>query len=197
MWGGQGQLLRLFSAADEWRVAAVLCAVEFLPCCSPMLAQQRLCVGGLELVLGWGAQHRSGCVSPPPVQEAAARAEEAARLHQEFSQMLRRVLDGHMDSSSFEDSCRALLGTNSYVLFTLDKLIQKFIKHMAVRVCQHIGCRGGAIATQAQVCVLGRGRTGWTHGSTCSAASAGYQGDLRKSGVWLKVSNPVIAHIGG
>jgi paired amphipathic helix protein Sin3a len=46
--------------------------------------------------------------------------------------MLRRVLDGHMDSSSFEDNCRALLGTNSYVLFTLDKLIQKFIKHMAV-----------------------------------------------------------------
>lgn len=38
-----------------------------------------------------------------------------------------------MDSSTFEDSCRALLGTNSYVLFTLDKLIQKFIKHMAVR----------------------------------------------------------------
>lgn len=57
--------------------------------------------------------------------------------------MLRRVLDGHMDSSSFEDNCRALLGTNSYVLFTLDKLIQKFIKHMAVRVCQHIGCTWG------------------------------------------------------
>jgi len=65
-------------------------------------------------------------------QEAAARAEEAARLHREFMSMLRRVLDGHMDSSTFEDSCRALLGTNSYVLFTLDKLIQKFIKHMAV-----------------------------------------------------------------
>ena len=66
------------------------------------------------------------------MQEAAARAEEAARLHREFMSMLRQVLDGHMDSSTFEDSCRALLGTNSYVLFTLDKLIQKFIKHMAV-----------------------------------------------------------------
>jgi histone deacetylase complex regulatory component SIN3 len=65
-------------------------------------------------------------------QAEAARAEESARLHREFMGMLRQVLDGHMDSSTFEDTCRALLGTNSYVLFTLDKLIQKFIKHMAV-----------------------------------------------------------------
>jgi hypothetical protein len=56
-----------------------------------------------------------------------------------------QVLDGHMDSSTFEDSCRALLGTNSYVLFTLDKLIQKFIKHMAVSVCSLTGVRGGFV----------------------------------------------------
>lgn len=68
------------------------------------------------------------------LQAEAARAEESARLHREFMGMLRQVLDGHMDSSTFEDTCRALLGTNSYVLFTLDKLIQKFIKHMAVSV---------------------------------------------------------------
>lgn len=68
------------------------------------------------------------------LQAEAARAEEAQRLHREFISMLRKVLDGHMDSSMFEDQCRALLGTNSYVLFTLDKLIQKFIKHMAVSV---------------------------------------------------------------
>lgn len=79
------------------------------------------------------------------LQAEAARAEESARLHREFMVMLRKVLDGHMDSSTFEDSCRALLGTNSYVLFTLDKLIQKFIKHMAVSVAKqqkpHTGCR--------------------------------------------------------
>eukprot|EP00775_Hariotina_reticulata_P006274 gene6274-6513_t len=77
-----------------------------------------------------GDEHRH----QPDPQADAARAEEAARLHREFMSMLRRVLDGHMDSSSFEDQCRALLGTNSYVLFTLDKLIQKFIKHMASMV---------------------------------------------------------------
>lgn len=70
---------------------------------------------------------------PADPAAAAARAEEAARLHREFMVMLRQVLDGHLDSSTYEDNCRALLGTNSYVLFTLDKLIQKFIKHMAVR----------------------------------------------------------------
>ncbi|WIA19087.1 hypothetical protein OEZ85_003737 [Tetradesmus obliquus] len=78
-----------------------------------------------------GDEHIQRVVDP---QAEAARAEESARLHREFMGMLRQVLDGHMDSSTFEDTCRALLGTNSYVLFTLDKLIQKFIKHMASMV---------------------------------------------------------------
>lgn len=115
--------------------------------------------------------------------------------------MLRRVLDGHMDSSSFEDNCRALLGTNSYVLFTLDKLIQKFIKHMAVRVCQHIGCTwGGGVPQQRRhTCGLGR-RTG------VGLKSRGVQGaplvqairvTSGKGGLGWKVGNPVIAHIGG
>lgn len=92
-------------------------------------------------------------------QEAAARAEEAARLHREFMSMLRRVLDGHMDSSNFEDSCRALLGTNSYVLFTLDKLIQKFIKHMAVRCACEPTHMLTKLAKGASRC-----RTGCIHG---------------------------------
>jgi paired amphipathic helix protein Sin3a len=68
--------------------------------------------------------------------------------------MLRQVLDGHMDSSTFEDSCRALLGTNSYVLFTLDKLIQKFIKHMAVSVV--LGTAAAMLEAAAAVfCAIG------------------------------------------
>jgi hypothetical protein len=138
------------------------------------------------------------------LQEAAARAEEAARLHREFSQMLRRVLDGHMDSSSFEDSCRALLGTNSYVLFTLDKLIQKFIKHMAVSAwrcsceCDYRVCCSTSVlqlrgtAGSAGLNVLGRG-----------AVTQGVQADgqLVQDSLggrsWLTVSGPDIAHIGG
>ncbi len=79
---------------------------------------------------------------------AAARA-EAQRLHREFMGLARRLIDskGGFDSNTFEDAVRSLLGTNSYVLFTLDKLIYKLVKHMQVR---HVGChrsmRGGRLA---------------------------------------------------
>ena len=62
----------------------------------------------------------------PPQDEAAVQA-EAQRLHAAFMDMARRLLDGKLDSSSFEDQCRALLGTNSYMLFTLDKLVYKLV----------------------------------------------------------------------
>jgi hypothetical protein len=32
---------------------------------------------------------------------------------------------------------RSLLGTNSYVLFTLDKLVYKLVKHMQAMVADH------------------------------------------------------------
>lgn len=63
----------------------------------------------------------------------APQAEEAARLHAEFRSLLRSVLSGKIDSSTFEDSCRSQLGTPSYVLFTLDKLVTKMVKHMQAR----------------------------------------------------------------
>jgi paired amphipathic helix protein Sin3a len=43
---------------------------------------------------------------------------------------LYNLLDGTSDNSKFEDDCRAIIGTQSYVLFTLDKLIYKLIKHV-------------------------------------------------------------------
>lgn len=45
---------------------------------------------------------------------------------------LYNLLDGTSDNSKFEDDCRAIIGTQSYVLFTLDKLIYKLIKHVSV-----------------------------------------------------------------
>ena len=38
------------------------------------------------------------------------------------------MLDGSSDSTKFEDDCRSIIGTQSYVLFTLDKLIYKVVK---------------------------------------------------------------------
>ncbi|ONM30571.1 Paired amphipathic helix protein Sin3-like 3 [Zea mays] len=43
---------------------------------------------------------------------------------------LYNLLDGSSDNTKFEDDCRAIIGTQSYVLFTLDKLIYKVVKQL-------------------------------------------------------------------
>ena len=43
---------------------------------------------------------------------------------------LYNLLDGSADNTKFEDDCRAIIGTQSYVLFTLDKLIYKVVKQV-------------------------------------------------------------------
>ncbi|XP_020866774.1 paired amphipathic helix protein Sin3-like 6 [Arabidopsis lyrata subsp. lyrata] len=47
-----------------------------------------------------------------------------------FMDALYNLLDGSIDNTKFEDECRAIFGEQSYVLFTLDKLVQKFVKHL-------------------------------------------------------------------
>ncbi|KAE9613429.1 putative transcription regulator Others family [Lupinus albus] len=47
-----------------------------------------------------------------------------------FMNALYSLLDGSSDNTKFEDDCRALIGTQSYVLFTLDKLIYKLVKQL-------------------------------------------------------------------
>ncbi|CAF2133669.1 paired amphipathic helix protein Sin3-like 5 [Brassica napus] len=49
-----------------------------------------------------------------------------------FLDALYNLLDGSSDNTKFEDECRAIIGAQSYVLFTLDKLVQKFVKHLHV-----------------------------------------------------------------
>ncbi|KAL8150199.1 hypothetical protein V2J09_020007 [Rumex salicifolius] len=47
-----------------------------------------------------------------------------------FMNALYNLLDGTSDNSKFEDDCRAIIGTQSYLLFTLDKLIYKLVKQL-------------------------------------------------------------------
>ncbi|XP_050383632.1 paired amphipathic helix protein Sin3-like 2 [Argentina anserina] len=47
-----------------------------------------------------------------------------------FLSALYNLLDGSADNAKFEDECRAIFGNQSYVLFTLDKLIYKFVKQL-------------------------------------------------------------------
>ncbi|KAJ8465430.1 hypothetical protein OPV22_027982 [Ensete ventricosum] len=51
-------------------------------------------------------------------------------LYAKFMSALHNLLDGSADNMKFEDDCRALIGTQSYVLFTLDKLIYKVVKQL-------------------------------------------------------------------
>lgn len=43
---------------------------------------------------------------------------------------LYKLLDGVADNAKFEDDCRAIFGNQSYILFTLDKLIYKIVKQL-------------------------------------------------------------------
>ncbi|KAK9925188.1 hypothetical protein M0R45_033520 [Rubus argutus] len=51
-------------------------------------------------------------------------------LYARFMSALYNLLDGSADNAKFEDECRAIIGNQSYVLFTLDKLIYKFVKQL-------------------------------------------------------------------
>lgn len=51
-------------------------------------------------------------------------------LYARFMSALYSLLDGSSDNTKFEDDCRAIIGTQSYVLFTLDKLIYKLVKQL-------------------------------------------------------------------
>eukprot|EP00250_Pteridium_aquilinum_P014819 c22220_g5_i1 orf=585-4820(-) len=51
-------------------------------------------------------------------------------LYEKFMRVLYNLLDGSADNAKFEDDCRAIIGTQSYVLFTLDKLIYKLVKQL-------------------------------------------------------------------
>lgn len=51
-------------------------------------------------------------------------------FYSRFMSALYNLLDGSSDNAKFEDDCRAILGNQSYVLFTLDKLIYKLVKQL-------------------------------------------------------------------
>ncbi|KAE8689306.1 Paired amphipathic helix protein Sin3-like 2 [Hibiscus syriacus] len=51
-------------------------------------------------------------------------------LYDRFMSALYGLLDGSADNAKFEDECRAIIGNQSYVLFTLDKLLYKLVKQL-------------------------------------------------------------------
>ncbi|KAL3631082.1 hypothetical protein CASFOL_024066 [Castilleja foliolosa] len=72
--------------------------------------------------------HSSSSENRWRVSNDANQADSYAR----FKEALRNLLNGSSDNAKFEDECRAIIGSQSYVLFTLDKLIHKIVKQLQI-----------------------------------------------------------------
>ncbi|XP_009415815.2 paired amphipathic helix protein Sin3-like 4 isoform X1 [Musa acuminata AAA Group] len=59
-------------------------------------------------------------------------------LYAKFISALYHLLDGSADNTKFEDDCRTIIGTQSYLLFTLDKLIYKVVKQLQAMASDEI-----------------------------------------------------------
>ena len=58
-------------------------------------------------------------------------------VYEKFMCMLVDLVEGALDTSKFEDDCRMLLGTNSYELYTLEKVVEKLlvqVLHLALKL---------------------------------------------------------------
>ncbi|CAN4116256.1 unnamed protein product [Withania somnifera] len=59
-----------------------------------------------------------------------SNAINSTESYSRFRSALYNLLDGSSDNAKFEDDCRAIIGAQSYLLFTLDKLIYKIVKQL-------------------------------------------------------------------
>ncbi|TDH69646.1 uncharacterized protein CCR75_009284 [Bremia lactucae] len=60
----------------------------------------------------------------------SASTKEKTGDYQAFLSELYSLIDGSVDNFKYEDSCRSLMGSTSYFLFTMDKLVAQILKHM-------------------------------------------------------------------
>ena len=63
-------------------------------------------------------------------QEAAGGNSSPEELYEHFLTALYGAIDGSCDGGKFEDECRVLMGTGSYVLFTCERLAQLAAKQL-------------------------------------------------------------------
>jgi len=60
------------------------------------------------------------------------------------------LVDGTSDNNKFEDDCRTIIGTQSYILFTLDKLIYKLVKQVWIKIASVIHSVGLVLANKSK-----------------------------------------------
>lgn len=66
---------------------------------------------------------------------------DVPNVYSKFLELLYGLLDGSIDNLKYEDECRALIGTQSFVLFTLDKLIFKLVKQLQAAASDEVAIR--------------------------------------------------------
>jgi paired amphipathic helix protein Sin3a len=76
------------------------------------------------------ASHVSFSTLGGDTQPVPEWTEAAGTVHTQFLDLATSLIEGRVDASNYEDETRALLGMSSYVLFTLDKLVQKVVKQV-------------------------------------------------------------------
>ena len=62
-----------------------------------------------------------------PTGNAGNKGNGGETVYEKFMCMLVDLVEGALDTSKFEDDCRMLLGTNSYELYTLEKVVEKLL----------------------------------------------------------------------
>jgi paired amphipathic helix protein Sin3a len=48
--------------------------------------------------------------------------------------MIKNVLDGNLESSSYEDQLREMYGIHAYIAFTMDKLVQNIVRQVGAHI---------------------------------------------------------------
>lgn len=68
------------------------------------------------------------------VTDVTVDRDTSEKRHGQFMSLVYALIDNSIDIAQFEDQCRSLLSTNSYVLFTLDRLIGRLMKQLQTLV---------------------------------------------------------------
>eukprot|EP00236_Picocystis_salinarum_P001248 CAMPEP_0183833256 /NCGR_PEP_ID=MMETSP0807_2-20130328/5948_1 /TAXON_ID=88271 /ORGANISM="Picocystis salinarum, Strain CCMP1897" /LENGTH=1064 /DNA_ID=CAMNT_0026079157 /DNA_START=49 /DNA_END=3243 /DNA_ORIENTATION=+ len=64
--------------------------------------------------------------------------EDAEEIHAQFMSILLQLMEGTIEVGEYEDKCRELVGKKSYMLFTIEKLVVKLVKHLQVLLSEDV-----------------------------------------------------------
>jgi len=79
-----------------------------------------------------------------PDERSQGEGKGGESVYEKFMLMIFDLVEGQLDTSKFEDECRMLLGTNSYELYTLEKVVEKLVvqvQHLTSDSSQQTGAK--------------------------------------------------------